>query len=90
MSWEQVKATIDDTDWVVSKKLSDGNIVWCFPFASEIDEGGKFKSGGKTHTAISVENVADRNEEIIVLTKGVNDGKSKARGTEDKTGGEDV
>ena len=77
---------MDDKDWVVSKKSSDSSITWSFPFSSGIDEGGKFKSGGKTYTAITVEDVADRNEEILVTTTGVNDGKSKARRTEDKVG----
>ena len=34
MAWENVKATIDEKDWVVSKKSSDSYIEWSFPFAS--------------------------------------------------------
>ena len=90
MSWESVKATIDDKDWVVSKKSSDSSITWSFPFLSGIEEGGKFKSGGKTYTAITVEDVADRNEEILVTTTGVNDGKSKARGNRDNPSEQEV
>ncbi len=86
MAWENVKATIDDKDWVVSKKSSDSYIEWSFPFASGIEENGKFKSGGKTYTALTATDIAQRGEVVLVKTAGDKDVKSKKRGTEDNSG----
>jgi len=86
MAWENVKATIDDKDWVVAKKSSDSYIEWSFPFASEIEEGGKFKSRGKTYTALTATDIAQRGEVVLVKTAGDKDVKSKKRGTEDNSG----
>ena len=58
--------------------------------ASGLEEGGKFKCGGKTYTAASVHDVAQRGEELLVETKESASGKSKARGTDDSSGGEEV
>jgi len=86
MAWEYVKATVNDKDWVIAKKLSDPYIEWSFPFASQIEEGGDFKSGGKTYTALTATDIAQRGEVVLVKTAGDKDVKSKKRGTEDNSG----
>ena len=90
MAWETVKATIEETDWVVSKKSSNSVIEWSFPFASGIEEGGKFKSGGKEYIALTATDVAHRGEVVLVQTTGDKYVKSKKRRTEDSSGQEDV
>jgi len=90
MAWDNVKATVNDKDWVVSKKSSDSGIEWSFPFASGIEEGGKFISRDKEYIALTATDVAQRGEVVLVQTTGDKYVKSKKRRTEDSSGQENI
>lgn len=90
MSWEQVEVEVDGKKYAGHMMVSEEAIIFNIPPSSELAEGGKFKCGGKTYTAASVHDIAQRGEELLVETKEKSDGKSKARGDDDNAGGEEV
>ena len=90
MSWEQVEIQVGGKKFSGHVMIGDEATVFNIPPASGLEEGGKFKCGGKTYTAASVHDVAQRGEELLVETKESASGKSKARGTDDSSGGEEV
>ena len=90
MSWEQVEIEVGGQTFSGHVMIGDEATVFNIPPASGLEEGGKFKCGGKTYTAASVHDVAQRGEELLVETKESASGKSKARGTDDSSGGEEV
>ena len=90
MSWEQVEIEVGGKKFSGHVMIGDEATVFNIPPASGLEEGGKFKCGGKTYTAASVHDVAQRGEELLVETKESASGKSKARGTDDSSGGEEL
>jgi len=91
MSWEAVDIEVGGKSYS-GHVMSDGEqTIFNIPPASELEVGGKFKCGGKSFTAVSVHDVAQRGEELLVETKEVySGGKSKARRIDDSSGGEEV
>ena len=90
MSWEDVEIEVGGKKFAGHMMIGDDATIFNIPPASELEEGGKFKCGGKTYTAASVHDVAQRGEELLVETKEKADGKSKARRVDDSSGGEEV
>lgn len=90
MSWEQVEIEVGSKKFAGHMMIGDDVTIFNIPPASELEVGGKFKVGGKTYTAASVYDVAQRGEELLVETKETASGKSKARGDDDNSGGEEV
>ena len=90
MSWDQVEIEVGGKTFSGHVMIGDEATVFNIPPSSGLEEGGKFKCGGKTYTAASVHDVAQRGEELLVETKETASGKSKARGTDDSSGGEEV
>jgi|TARA_R100000455_G_C6273261_1_gene130647 hypothetical protein len=90
MAWEQVEIEVGGKKFSGHMMIGDDATIFNIPPASELEEGGKFKVGGKTYTAASVHDVAQRGEELLVETKETGSGKSKTRGNDDSSGGEEV
>tara|TARA_B100000212_G_scaffold311633_1_gene263453 strand:+ start:258 stop:536 length:279 start_codon:yes stop_codon:yes gene_type:complete len=90
MSWQDVEIEVGGKTYTGHMMIGDDVTIFNIPPASELEVGGKFKCGGKTYTAASVHDVAQRGEELLVETKETASGKSKARGTDDNSGGEEV
>ena len=90
MSWQDVEIEIGGKKFAGHMMIGDDATIFNIPPASELEAGGKFKCGGKTYTADSVHDVAQRGEELLVETKEKSDGKSKARRDDDSSGGEEV
>ena len=91
MSWESVDIEVGGKSYS-GHVMSDGEqTIFNIPPASELEVGGKFKCGGKSFTAVSVHDVAQRGEELLVETKEMySGGKPKARRNDDNSGGEEV
>ena len=90
MSWEQVEIEVGGKKFAGHMMIGEDVAVFNIPPASELEVGGKFKCGGKTYTAASIHDVAQRGEELLVETKETGSGKSKARGVDDNTGAEEI
>jgi hypothetical protein len=90
MAWEQVEIEVGGKKFAGHMMIGDDATIFNIPPASELEVGGKFKCGGKTYTAASVHDIAQRGEELLVETKEKADGKSKARGDDDSSGGEEI
>ena len=90
MSWDSVEIEVGGKTFSGHIMIGDETTIFNIPPSSGLEEGGKFKCGGKTYTAASVHDVAQRGEELLVETKETASGKSKARGTDDSSGGEEV
>jgi len=90
MSWELVEVSIEGKSWLAHKKSTDSGLEWTVPVASGLDVGGAFECGGKTYTADSCVDVAQRGEVIIVSTQETKDVKSKARRAKGSSGEEDT
>ena len=90
MSWEQVEVEVGGKKFSGHMMTGEDVTIFNIPPASELEVGGKFKCGGKTYTAASVHDIAQRGEELLVETKEKQDGKSKARGTDDNSGAEEI
>ncbi len=89
MAWETVEVTVNGSSLSASMKAGDGVIEWAIPFSSGLEEGGGFECGGKSYTAITCEDVAQRGEVLLITTQGVKNDKSKARRAKDSAGRED-
>ena len=91
MSWEVVDIEVGGKSYS-GHVMSDGErTIFNVPPVSELEVGGKFKCGGKSFTAVSVHDVAQRGEELLVETKEVyGGGQSKKRGTPDSSGGDEI
>ena len=90
MTWQDVEIGVGGKKFAGHMMIGDDATIFNIPPASELEEGGKFKCGGKTYTAASVHDVAQRGEELLVETKEKADGKSKARRDDDSSGGEEI
>lgn len=90
MAWEQVEVEVGGKKFAGHMRAGEDITIFNIPPASELEVGGKFKCGGKTYTAASVNDIAQRGEELLVETKEKADGKSKARGNDDNSGGEEI
>lgn len=90
MSWEQVEIEVGGKKFAGHMMIGEDVAVFNIPPASELEVGGKFKCGGKTYTAASIHDVAQRGEELLVETKETGSGKSKARGVDDNAGAEEI
>jgi hypothetical protein len=90
MSWVDVEIEVGGKTFNGQMKSSEDATIFNIPPASELKADGKFKCGGQTYTAASVNDVAQRGEELLVEAKEKEDVKSKARGTRDSSGGEEV
>jgi len=90
MAWEQVEVEVGGKTFAGHMMTGEDVAIFNIPPASGLVVGGKFKCGGKTYTAESVHDVAQRGEELLVETKEKSDGKSKARRDGDNSGGEEV
>ena len=90
MSWELVEVSIEGKSWLAHKKSTDSGLEWTVPVASGLDVGGTFKCGGKTYTADSCVDVAQRGEVVIVSTQETKNVKSKTRRAKDSSGEEDT
>ena len=90
MAWEQVEIDVGGKKYSGHMMIGDDATIFNIPPASGLEEGGKFKCGGKTYTAASVHDVAQRGEELLVETKEKSDGKSKARGNNPEPSGEEI
>ena len=64
--------------------IDQENMIFDVPFALGIKVGDIFTVNGQKIKALSVDNVGERNETMII--KGELDGESTKRGTSDKTG----
>ena len=90
MSWQQVEIEVGGKKYAGHMMIGDDATIFNIPPASELEVGGKFKCGGKTYTAESVHDVAQRGEELLVETKERVHGKSKTGGDDDNSGGDDL
>lgn len=90
MSWQDVEIEVGGKKYAGHMMIGEDVTIFNIPPSSGLEEGGKFKCGGKTYTAASVHDVAQRGEELLVETKEKADGKSKARGDDDNSGGEEI
>ena len=89
MSWERVEIEVGGKTFSGHVMIGDEATVFNIPPSSGLEEGGKFM-WRQTYTAASVHDVAQRGEELLVETKESASGKSKTRGTDDSSGGEEV
>ena len=90
MSWVDVEIEVGGKTFSGHMMSDEDATIFNIPPASELKVDGKFKCGGQTYTAASVHDVAQRGEELLVEAKEKADVKSKARGTRDSSGGEEV
>ncbi len=90
MSWVDVEIEVGGKTFSGHMMSNEDATIFNIPPASELAVGGKFKCGGQTYTAATVHDVAQRGEELLVEAKEKEDVKSKARGTRDSSGGEEV
>lgn len=90
MSWVDVEIEVGGKTFNGHMMSSEDATIFNIPPASELAVGGKFKCSGQTYTAATVNDVAQRGEELLVEAKEKADVKSKARGTRDSSGGEEV
>ena len=90
MSWVDVEIAVGGKTFSGHMMSDEDATIFNIPPASELKVDGKFKCGGQTYTAASVHDVAQRGEELLVEAKEKADVKSKARGTRDSSGGEEV
>ena len=90
MTWVQVEIEVGGKTFSGHMMSNEDATIFNIPPASELKVDGKFKCGGQTYTAATVHDVAQRGEELLVEAKEKEDVKSKARGTRDSSGGEEV
>ena len=65
--------------------VDEVEMMFDVPFSAGIKVGDVFTANSKTYKAVTVTNVANRNENLLI--KGELNGKSTERGTVNKTGG---
>ena len=90
MAWETVEVSVNGSSLSAFIKAGDGVIEWTIPFSSGLEEGGSFDCHGKSYTAMTCVDVAQRGEVLLVTTQGDKNVKSKARRTRDSSGGEEA
>ena len=90
MAWETVEVSVNGSTLSASVKSAGDALEWTIPATSELEAGGSFECEGKSYTAITCEDVAQRGEVLLVTTQGDKNVKSKARRARDSSGGDEV
>lgn len=90
MAWLSVDVKISGKNWGAMMKLSDSNPIFSVSCACEVSAGDTIECGNKSFKAVKVTDVAQRGETYLVETEGKSNDKSKARGTRDSSGTEEV
>tara|TARA_R110000851_G_scaffold233493_2_gene386073 strand:+ start:2819 stop:3109 length:291 start_codon:yes stop_codon:yes gene_type:complete len=90
MAWVRVKVKTDKTEYIGFQRGDEFSV----PFASDLKVGDSFKVGSKEHKILSVEDIAQRGEELLVETKeisiGKNSTKPQTRGIKPQIGKDDM
>ena len=90
MAWETVEVSVNGSSLSASMKAGDGVIEWAISFSSGLEEGGSFDCNGKSYTAMTCVDIAQRGEVLEVTTQGDKNVKSKTRRAKDSSGEEGV
>lgn len=86
MAWDAVTVQMDQSTYPSHQK----GLTFSIPFSSGLEVGSSFKAGGNEYEALSVTNVAKRDETLLVEAKEVKNDKPKARRVQAKSGREDI
>lgn len=86
MAWDAVTVQVDQSTYPSHRK----GLTFSIPFSSGLEVGSSFKAGESEYKALSVTNVAKRDETLLVEAKEVKNDKPKARRNAVKSGQPDL
>ena len=85
MVWNNITVSVADDEFT---SHCNGDL-FSIPFSSGLKVGDSFQAGGKEHKVTSIDNIAGRDETILVNTiEVVKNDKSKKRRMPDKSSGD--
>ena len=89
MAWHSVDVKIKNKTWGAMIRSSESVVEFSVSAACKVKAGDAVEFGGEAHKVISIEDIAQRGETLVLTCEGKSDDKSKAGGASDSSGGED-